>query len=662
MMTIMPLFGFMEILVFGLGGSLMGLPPAERDAALIQSAPADAIVYFEWAARGKGEAGAPGIDGLAGDPEVQTFFERVAEGVQASSERLSADGPPTASQAGKHLPPLIFTLLSRPACVFVRFAPEKVQLKEGLGEPTPEIILQGVQAGLVVQAGDAADDVAERLTALVNVLPDAEGAPLERQALPTPFPGGSLLLHRHDSYFIVSLGDGTLETILSGLKGESQGMLENERFQASLKKLPAERIATLSWVDIQGGVQKASGLMGPTGMVMQAMSKMIGFDALSSVTSVTSVEEGRIVKQSFVDTGGRTDRLMVLVAGRGMKAEDLQGVPADADFVSAFSLSLPGIYEELEKILMETGQKPVLDSAVERLETELQMSLKDDILASLGDVWVIYDAPSTGGTFFTSPVLSLELQDGEKAGQTVQKLMKRFGGLLREQSQGSSRSNSRLRRGVLLEEFDFLDEHIYFVNTIGDDDVPFAPALCCTDTHLLLGPHPQALKAHLRFLAGDADRYALPEPPAGELICYSSFDTKTLVRMLYGFVPYVSQMALSNLQREGIELDVSVIPSAQAILPYVDRSDSFIVRTDTGLHSRSVSSLPGGFGALTLLQLPAVTLLGVRSPVAPAIEALPMAAPLPPNVQGVGQQIRVLGAPGAVIKIERAAVVPKQAP
>ncbi|MCH7687477.1 MAG: GTP-binding protein [Planctomycetes bacterium] len=53
------------------GAGLMGMPPGERDAAFLRCAPSDAVLYVEWAERSTGKPGAPGIDGLAADPEMK---------------------------------------------------------------------------------------------------------------------------------------------------------------------------------------------------------------------------------------------------------------------------------------------------------------------------------------------------------------------------------------------------------------------------------------------------------------------------------------------------------------------------------------------------------------------------------------------------------------
>ncbi|HSG72350.1 MAG TPA: hypothetical protein VLA12_18175, partial [Planctomycetaceae bacterium] len=134
-----------------------------------------------------------------------------------------------------------------------------------------------------------------------------------------------------------------------------------------------------------------------------------------------------------------------------------------------------------------------------------------------------------------------------------------------------------------------------FVNTVGDD-VPIAPAFCQTDNQLLIALHPQAIKAHLRFLKENGPSFASSisehAPKTGEMICYSQFDAPQLVRFVYSVMPYLMQVGLSEAQSENFNLDIFSVPSAQAILPYMKDSRSWIVRTNEGLLFESRSSLP----------------------------------------------------------------------
>ena len=68
--------GLWEIFFWLITGSgLLGLPPGERDPALVKSVPPQTFLYFEWASLGEGRTGASGVDGFVADSEKDTVGE-----------------------------------------------------------------------------------------------------------------------------------------------------------------------------------------------------------------------------------------------------------------------------------------------------------------------------------------------------------------------------------------------------------------------------------------------------------------------------------------------------------------------------------------------------------------------------------------------------------
>jgi hypothetical protein len=185
-----------------------------------------------------------------------------------------------------------------------------------------------------------------------------------------------------------------------------------------------------------------------------------------------------------------------------------------------------------------------------------------------------------------------------------------------------------------------MDETIWYVNVVGSSDFFFAPSFCMTENRLLMAVHPQALKAHLRFLKSKQPTFAAKlgkEIPLneGELFFVSYADTKALVRYIYSIVPYMGQSMLSGMQEAGINFDVYSIPSASAILPYLQNAFSTAVRTREGLLLESQSPLPiPGISSL----LPLFPTMGMAIPIG---QAAPREAPLvaQPVLQNVANGI-----------------------
>ena len=123
MMPVQPTFGVWDLLFWIFTGSgLLGLPPGERDAALLKSVPPDTIAYFEWVARGPGQPGVAGADGFVADPEVKQFFELL----DASLANQPVAGLPVEQEGLEQLPgvrPLLPQLLrlisAHHGCCFV---------------------------------------------------------------------------------------------------------------------------------------------------------------------------------------------------------------------------------------------------------------------------------------------------------------------------------------------------------------------------------------------------------------------------------------------------------------------------------------------------------------------------------------------------------------
>lgn len=574
------------------GSGVMGLPPGERDTKLAQCPPANAIFYAEWAERSSGKKGAKGIDGFAGDPEIRRFLSDIEKAITTTIERESANARPEERALGKALPPIIKTLLNRPGCLYVSVdANAAGGMPGGDRAPVWMKLLSGGRAALVVNGGKDAETMAKHISSLLALLPaEMRKEGIDRQPLPVPMPGASLTLHRHKDYFILGFGKGTVDKAIAGLNGETKGLLDNPRFAAAAKQVHFERTAAVSWVDLDTAIKQAGKFFGPQ---VQGIAKMLGADAIGHAMMSNGVVDGEIRSKIYVSTGGSTDGILALVSGRAIKPADLAHVPADSDLVFAVSVNAPKILTTVKKIVAtaDPGSKAFLDELLKQFERELGLTLEKDLFKAFGDVWVLHDSKSAGGVFLTSAVASLEVRDPRKAEEVFTKLMD----ILEDALPGNFGRPGR-RRGVWLKQQPFMGSTIYYINTVGED-VPFAPAFCLTNKHLLAAPHPQALKAHLRFINEKLPNFTAHfdkqiKLPQGEMFCFSYCESKRMLRTLYAFAPYLAQTMFSELQRDGVDIDIFSFPSARAILPYFGNSVSTVVRTKDGLLAETRNGMP----------------------------------------------------------------------
>lgn len=614
------MISFVMMGLMGLGSSMMAVPPGERDAAYLQCAPADALVYVEWASRGSGEPGADGIDGLVADPEFVTFISDVKSAIQAMVEKNS---PASAGPSLKHGFPVVLEVMNRSGCLYLNYAPP-----DGVTEPVSEEewmkAAQGVSVTLIIDGGNTADETEQHLLALLSSIPGAPGGQkkLDHFSIPLPIPEAEVVVHREGDHFIVAYGDGVLERAQAGLKGDVEGLGASDTYQNNLKLVDMERIGTVSWFNLARIREEGLQVAGPWGDIAGVMMTQLGVDRVNGCLSVSGIIDGQIATRTYVETGTEQEGLLTLFSGRGLTATDFQHIPKDCDFLTSFTLDLPLIRTTTKALLQDIEPRLAenFDSIETQLADEIGFSIEDDLLAAFGQQVTMFDSPSAGGLLFSSLTAAIEVKDSEKAEMVFGQLM----GLLKASLPGDQ-SNEYSRRGVFLEEREFMGYKLYFVNTIGDD-VPVSPAFCLTERAMLVSPHPLALKAHLRFLEDGGPSYAERFPtdtlPEGAVISYGSFSAEKLVEMLYAFVPYLGQMGLSEVQKSGFDLDIFSVPSAKSILPYMKESRGWVVRTEQGLLFESRSSLPtsmlSGLPMNFLIMMPARIRAGAR--------------PLPPRV------------------------------
>ena len=587
----------------------MGLPPGERDLALVKSVPPQTFVYFEWAARSNGVAGAPGVDGFAADLEIRQFFQlldaaltKVQEVNQGSEDDVESG---TLSRLRPLFPRLVKLISAHPGCFFAGFEPPP---PNNANLPTWLRMLAGVHGGLILSSGDDTENLWRSLNQSLESIPEFKfNENSLTQSIPIAVPGYTLVIHREGPRIIFALGDGTLARITEGLSGRPPGLDSNPTFRKSLERVSVPRIGTVGWVDGKGLVSSITAALGPVGFLVRPILTMTGVDAIDHIVQVSGVDNGEMMQRTFVATGGRTDGVMVLAAGSPIQAQQFAHVPADADLVLATSISLRGIFQESRRLLQSVQPLSVrvFDEAVKQLESELELKIVEDVLPAFGDVLVAFDSPSAGGLIATSLVVSLEVRDGKKAAVVFDRLMK-----LIEQSLSAEHSEMDYGESVSLRHQSFLNHSIFYVNTSGASypgRISITPTFCLSEKHLMFAVHPQAMKAQLRHLQSNRpgfDKQASSKVavPAGETLSYAYLNGPRASNLVGSLLPYLGHVFLNRMEEEGISMDSYSLPSTAAISPYFGDSTAVITRQKDGVLIEARNAPPVLVG-LTLLSL-----------------------------------------------------------
>ena len=160
-------------------------------------------------------------------------------------------------------------------------------------------------------------------------------------------------------------------------------------------------------------------------------------------------------------------------------------------------------------------------------------------------------------------------------------------------------------------------ETIHFMNIV-EREIPIAPAWCLTEDRLTIAFYPQAIKGMLSI---DSAERRLPEVPevasqlksSAPLLGLTYLDTRALFRTFYPAAQIGVQMAASEWKREGIDLDISILPPARTIERHLQPSTMAFTRATDGLEFTSHQSLPGGSMAGVVPVLLGAGLPAVRS-------------------------------------------------
>jgi len=578
------------LVVFSLLGGFglpLGVPPAEEDPLMYKVAPGECLFYTTWAGMASPDPDSSSqTEQLLAEPEVQHFItqleRRVCDGIRKAAEEN--EGPEAAALAedllgwGK-------TVLTHPAAVFV----EDVKVQPG-GPPE-------IRAGALVRLGEDAAAVKAKLVGYQTALLRDAVTPVQIAGdtwyrIQPPDPGApSITWGVRFSYLIVGVGEGSAEGIMERARGEMPEWLSRVREQT-----PVPRTSTLTYLNVAKIIETARPFAGPWG---ESVIEALGLGNVTALSSVTGLDDEGFVSRVLLGIEGEPSGIFDLVSDKPLKPEDLAPIPADSTLALAARLDADAAFETILSVAekIEPRARQQAEEGMAGMQQALGIELRADVLKALGDTWCIYNSPGEGGLVITGLTAVVNLRDAERFAATHEKLLTMARGMLSQQ---------RGRRGAPeIRQIEFAGRTIYTFDA-NDDDMPLAPSWCVTGDELVVAPFPQSAKA---YLSRGAEHRSLAEVPqvaalfadgGGGPVVLTYYDTKALFELLYPFVPMIAQAASAELRREGIDVDVSLIPSAGAIGRHLLPGTGAVRRTPAGIEMTSRQTLPGT-GAIAAL-------------------------------------------------------------
>lgn len=584
--------------IFGFGGVPLGYPPLPEDPALLRAVPEESLAALQWFGSGPAAKESPNTAvRLIAEDENRRMVAALRDALLAAAERSEGSEAAALARTAVELGELV---LGRPGVLFL----------SGLTiPPRPDTL----QAGLVLELGSELEAFRSRLAALEAALLRelGEGAPgtldvggTVLRLLPLPEDGPRVAYGYAGSRFLVAAGAGTAEKILDGLAGKRAGLAGSPRFQALQPRARVERPAWRSWLDLPGLI----GMLRPfmEGEGGRAFFDGLGFSSMGALLSEAGLEGQGCVARSVLGCDGAPAGLFGLLQGAPLSDGELGVIPGDATVAAAFRLDLARAFQEFLALLdaLPPGFKEeLLGQWIPDLERLLEVDLRKELLEPLGDAWCLWSSPAQGGLVATGLSLCVPLREPDRFAGAFGRAM----GVLKKRSdERRLREDGSSRDGVWLDSFEFRGRTVWFLESVGEE-LPVAPAWCVDGGRLLAALFPQMIKAELARPTAPAASLATHPilRKRGESFAVAFLDLREIARLGWPLLTIGAQLLCDELQDEGIDLDVSMLPSAAAVLPHLGPQLSTLERVPEGFRQTVRGPLPamdagGGFllGAL----------------------------------------------------------------
>jgi len=575
-------------LFFGNGMGLpLGVPPQPVDVKIDQAAPEDCLVYFSWVESGDPSAKSVNrLERVLADVEFRqlskVLWKQLDDGIKKLAERDKS--PEAGALAG---------LVTQGARQLIR-GPGAIYLEDFRLQPNGF----DIDAGLMLGVGEAGPSLVKRidqfLAAIVRAPPavvQVDGVAFHRALLGPGIPSLTWGLHR--GYLLFGVGDSAIANSVQRTKTPAPQWLTQVT-----RQLPVEKRSTLAYVNLKSGLKLL--LASVPDPDVPRIIKVSGLENLTHLAVVSGFDGEETVTRSVLGSNGKRTGFLAVAGNRQLERKDLQRIPADAVVAIALRLdagkSVSKFVETLAQIEPRAARE--FESGFQELARELEgYDVRRELFPALGDLWTAHTT-ANNGSFVTGWVFRVQLKDRVAAERGLLKVMDAF----RRQSE---RDQQRGRAGAL-QKMTFAGEQIHYL-AIPDDDILVTPAWCLRKDELVVSLFPQALKSYLKHDASTKSLAAVPQVAklfqvgrSPTVVVYT--DTRELFKWAYPLTQVGVSVVLAQLQRGGVEIDSSILPTAGSIAPHLGSAVTAWYFQEDGVYVDRRQSVPGISGVAIWLQ------------------------------------------------------------
>jgi hypothetical protein len=355
---------------------------------------------------------------------------------------------------------------------------------------------------------------------------------------------------------IVTLG--TIDPIGVARRGSDKGNnVTRHPLYKDLQNFKDFETCSQGFIDIPG-------LLKPVAALTPEAAKLIdeiGLNGLKSITFQSGFDGPASRSVMDLNMQGERKGLLLFTKGRKFSMKELPILPADVSAFSAGSLDAPLMYDSLVQVVTAGVRAFAPDLAdgvktgIEGIEGLIGIKIRDDLLASLGDVAVTYSSPAEG-PLGIGRVTMVQVKDAKKLLASFEKIQTAFPAIPGVEFDVKKRTY----RGVDLAEL-----HLgASFNT---------PTFAIHKGWLIFASYPQPVHGHILRAQGVLPTWKASEqftkalePFPKEFVAVSYSDPRPTVELMLSLVPPVMS-AINGAMRQFVpgskSFEVGSIPHPQ---------------------------------------------------------------------------------------------------
>ncbi len=570
--------------------------------ALAHLAPEECVLFVTWNGWSASDPKSTNrTEKLFAEESLQDFLKQLDVEITKAIDTAASQQGENATIAAKAIPLLLKMALTHPGAIYVSSFKAADNLE--------------LEGALVVDAGADSEQAIEAIKKLIAMAPkDGPQVAIEEKIGDVTFSRPKEYMPNEPEFrigyrgsqLIIALGKETPKVLLAKLAKPGKPAAWVTKVSTDLA---VDRPSMLSYVNVELVLKTLQPLITADPMAPKVL-EALGATKLKHWSSVSGLDKTGMHSNSVFVTEGAPTGLFDLVPNKPLTIDAFKKIPATAVNATVARFDLAYLFD---KVLAGVEQvdpnvRQMVEGQIAQIEPQLGFSIKDDLLAGLGDTWSVYVSASEPGAMF---IPGLVITASVRKQESVDKVLQVFVAAAQ-----AALANAGPQAPFSLQEFTAKGEKGYRIQ-LNNLPIPVAPTWVLTKDQLVIGLTPQLVTAHLGA-AGKASmaenehiKAAFKWAPKPTVVSYS--DPKPSVQTIYTLVGSFGPLLTGQLAQQGINFNLPPLPPFADIEQHLAPSVSTIARMENGWRTESHGVIPSvtqvgpaGVAVATALILPAV--------------------------------------------------------